>query len=230
MATRLDMTVNAEQSINHLAPEHRLIVDLVEPGARVLDLGCGAGDLLKALQVEKQARAEGVELSETCIQACVAKGLFSVHHGDLDEGLAEYGDKSVDYVILTNTIQVLHRPLLLIREMARVGKKCIISFPNFGHWPIRAQLFFQGRMPKSRRLPYEWYDTPNIRLLTIHDFRAFCREVSLRVLQEIAISTSNERCKRVRLMPNLLADGAVFVVEEMTSADAVCPCLPARPR
>jgi len=213
--TRLDRAVNSEQKINHLAPEHRLIVDLVEPGTRVLDLGCGEGDLLKALQVEKQARAEGVELSESCIQACVAKGLFSVHHGDLDEGLAEYADKSVDYVILTNTIQVLHRPLLLIREMSRVGKKCIISFPNFGHWPIRLQLFFQGRMPKSRRLPYEWYDTPNIHLLTIRDFRVFCQEAGLRVLREIAISTSDGRCRQIRLMPNLLADAAVFVVEEM---------------
>lgn len=212
--TRLHTAVNSEQQINHHAPEHRLIVDLVEPGTRVLDLGCGEGDLLKALQVEKHVRAEGVELSEACIQACVAKGLFSVHHGDLDEGLAEYGDKSVDYVILTNTIQVLHRPLLLIREMARVGQKCVISFPNFGHWPVRFQLFFEGRMPRSPRLPYEWYDTPNIHLLTIRDFRVFCEEVSLRVLREIAISTSDGRCKQIRLMPNLLADAAIFLVEE----------------
>ena len=207
--------MNSERRLNHLAPEHRLIVDLVTPGTRVLDLACGDGDLLKALQVEKQVRAEGVELSETCIQACVAKGLFSVHHGDLDEGLAEYSDKSMDYVILTNTIQVLHRPLLLIREMARVGRKCIISFPNFGHWPIRLQLLLLGRMPKSPRLPYEWYDTPNIHLLTMRDFRVFCREANLRVLQEIAVSTSDRRSKRVRLMPNLLADAALFVVEEM---------------
>ncbi len=200
-----------------LAPEHRLIVDLVEPGSRVLDLGCGEGDLLKALQVERQARAEGIEVSEACLQACVAKGLFSVHHGDLDEGLADYGDQSVDYVILTNTLQVLRQPRALLPEMARVGRKCIISFPNFAHWTIRTQLFFRGRMPKSGRLPYEWYDTPNIHLTTLADFRALCAEVGLKVLHELALRTvSNQRCKPVRLLPNLRADTAIFVVERET--------------
>jgi len=215
MTTTWNSAPNMEPAPNHLAWEHHLIVDLVEPGSRVLDLGCGEGDLLKALQIEKQVRAEGVELSQACIQACVAKGLFSVHHGDLDVGLAEYGDESMDYVILTNTIQVLHRPLLLIREMARVGKRCIITFPNFGHWPLRAQLFFRGRLPKSRRLPYEWYDTPNIRLLTIRDFRAFCREAGLRVLQEIALRSSDRSGRRVRLLPNLRADAAIFVIQDV---------------
>lgn len=214
--SRVDTTVERVQRRNHLAPEHRLIVELVEPGARVLDLGCGEGILLKALQEAKQVRAEGIELSEHCILACVEKGLFNVHHGDLDEGLAEYADHSVDYVILTNTIQVLHRPLFLIREMARVGKRCIISFPNFGHWRIRSQLFFQGRMPKSRRLPYEWYDTPNIRLLTIQDFRDLCRMLGLAVLEEIDLRTqADDRFTRVRFAPNLRADAAVFVVEKM---------------
>lgn len=212
ISTRLETNPTAATT-RGLPPEHRLIVQLVAPGARVLDLGCGDGDLLKALQTEKQVRAEGVELSEACIQACVAKGLFSVHQGDLDEGLAEYADQSVDYVVLTNTIQVLHRPLLLLREMARVGKQCIVTFPNFGHWPLRGQLFFRGRMPKSHRLPYEWYDTPNIRLLTIHDFRVFCREAGLRVLQEIALRTDGSRARPVRFLPNLRADAAVFVVE-----------------
>ncbi len=207
-------SVGTRERLSPLPPEHRLIVDLIEPGSRVLDLGCGEGDLLKVLQVEKNVRAEGIELSDTCIEACVAKGLFSVHHGDLDTGLADYEDKAVDYVILTNTIQVLHRPLFLIQEMARVGRRCIISFPNFGHWYVRGQLFFLGRLPKSRRLPYEWYDTPNIRLLTIADFHDLCRKLNLRVVHEVALVTrADGHYRRLSFWPNLRADAAVFVIE-----------------
>lgn len=198
-----------------LAPEHRVIVDLIEPGARVLDLGCGEGDLLAALRAEKQVRAEGIEISDTCIASCLSKGIFSVHHGDLDEGLAEYGDEAMDYVVLTNTIQVLHRPVDLLREMLRVGRRGVVSFPNFGHWYVRGQLFFLGRLPKSHRLPYEWYDTPNLRLLTIADFHDLCRRLGLRVLREVDLVTRPDgRCRQVSLLPNLRADTAVFVVEE----------------
>ena len=140
-----------------LGPEDRVIIDLVPEGARVLDLGCGEGDLLKALTVIRGARGEGIELSDACIQACVRKGITRVHHGDIDEGLAGYADGSMDYVLLTNTIQVLHKPMLLIREMVRVGRKCVVAFPNFGYWRIRTNLFFGGRMPKTGRLPHEWY-------------------------------------------------------------------------
>lgn len=198
-----------------LSPEHKIIIDLIDEGTRVMDLGCGNGDLLVALKRLKNVRAEGVELSEECIQSCVANGLFNVHHGNLDEGLSEYTDKSVDYVMLTNTIQVLHRPLFLIREMARVGKKCIVSFPNFAYLPVRMQLLLHGRMPKSARLPYEWYDSPNIHLTTIPDFRDFCMRAGLRILKEIPISTSDSGdCHIVRLLPNLFADAAIFVVED----------------
>jgi methionine biosynthesis protein MetW len=220
MAGIEEVRLESNGCIVRLAPEHKIIIDLVEEGSRVMDLGCGEGDLLRALKDLKKVRAEGIELSEECIQACVAKGLFNVHHGDLDEGLADYADKSVDYVILTNTIQVLHRPLFLIKEMARVGKKCIISLPNFGFWQLRFQLFFKGRMPKSERLPYEWYDTPNIHLATIADFRDFCRIAGLRILKEIPLRTTGEgKCKIVRFFPNLLADEAIFVVEEDKNAN-----------
>jgi methionine biosynthesis protein MetW len=198
-----------------LTPEHKLILSLIEAGTRVLDLGCGEGDLLLALKVLKGVRAEGIELSDACIQACVARGLVSVHHGDLDEGLADYPDKSVDYVISTNTIQVLHRPMLLIREMARVGKRCIVSFPNFAHWPVRLQLLLKGRMPKTLKLPYEWYETLNIHLTTIRDFRDFCRKAGLKVLREIPLRASAPgKCTEVRLLANLRADTAIFILEE----------------
>ena len=206
--------LNGAGVVSGLLPEHRIIIDLIAEGSRVLDLGCGEGNLLLALKQTKKVRAEGIELSEACIQACVAKGLFSVHHGNLDEGLADYPDKSIDDVILTNTIQVLHRPLLLIREMARVGKRCIVSFPNFAHWPVRWQLFSQGRMPKTGKLPHEWYETTNIHLTTIRDFRDFCRKAELKILQEIPLRTSSPgRRSEVRFLANLRADSAIFVLE-----------------
>ncbi len=197
----------------HLAPELKLIVDLVDEGSRVLDLGCGRGDLLLALTAMKHVRGEGIELDEECIQACVARGLSNVYHGDLDEGLKGYGDKSMDFVILTDTIQVLHRPAFLIREMARVGKHCIISLPNLAHWRARVQLALGGRMPRTARLPYQWYDTPNIHLTTIADFRAYCHKVGLKVLREIGLRGAGDgRCSTVTLWPNLRAEAAVFLV------------------
>lgn len=202
------------QAVGCPPSDYRYIIDLIEDWSRVLDLGCGNGDLLLALMQEKHVRAEGIELSDACIQECVAKGLRNVHHGNLDEGLADYADKSVDYVILTNTIQVLQRPLALIREMARVGKKCIIALPNFAHWSARLQLGLRGRMPKTGRLPYEWYDTPNIHLTTLADFPDFCREADLRILREIPLRTVAEGvCRPVTFLPNLRADAGIFLVE-----------------
>jgi methionine biosynthesis protein MetW len=209
------LQLDPAEAVARLSSEHKLIMSLVEEGSRVMDLGCGEGDLLLALKAQKHVRAEGVELSEECVQACVARGLFSVHHGDLDEGLADYPDKSVDYVILSNTLPALHRPLLLIREMARVGKRCIISFPNFAYWRIRWWLGAKGRMPKTAKLPHEWYDTANIHLTTIIDFRDFCAKAEMRILEEIPLRTSaGGRCRRIGLLPNLRADTVIFVLED----------------
>jgi len=210
-----EVKLNGTGPVVHLTPEHKLIISLIEDGARVLDLGCGEGDLLLALKALKGVRAEGIELSDACIQACVARGLFSVQHGDLDEGLANYPDKSVDYVISTNTIQVLHKPMVLIREMARVGKHLIVSFPNFAHWAVRWQLLVHGRMPKTAKLPFEWYETLNIHLTTICDFRDFCRTAGLKIVREIPLRTVDSgQCTEVKVLPNLLADNAIFVLEE----------------
>lgn len=195
--------------------DYRYIVDLVEPGSTVLDLGCGDGGLLATLIAEKQVKGSGIELSEQCIQACVARGLTNIIHGDLDEGLADYPDKSVDYVIVTNTIQVLHRPLVLVREIARVGRKCIVTLPNFAHWTARLQLGFGGRMPKTSRLPYEWYDTPNIHLTTLKDFRDLCDVAGLRILQEIPLRMDKAgRAHRVGFWANLRAEAGIYLVEQ----------------
>jgi methionine biosynthesis protein MetW len=173
--------------------------------------------LLKALQKRKRARVQGIELSDTAIQACMAKGLF-VYHGDLNEGLADFNDESVDYVILTSTIQVLYRPDFLIKEAARVGKKCIISVPNFGYWRVRFQLMFRGVMPVTSRLPYDWYDSPNIHLTTIRDFRRFCREHNLEILNEIDTVVGERRCRRVRALPNFFADYGIFLLRRQNSS------------
>lgn len=208
--------VKKTTSEGKLPPALRYIVDLVEPRSYVLDLGCGSGELLKALLVEKQVRPQGIEFSEDAVQSCIAKGLF-VYHGDLDEGLADFNDQSVDYVIATNTLQVLHRPAFLIEEMARIGKKCIVSVPNFAYWKIRLDLLTKGVMPKSPQLPYEWYDSPNIHLTTIRDFKNFCKINEMRILREIAVKTAGDgKCSVVKTCPNLFADYAIFLIEGRT--------------
>jgi methionine biosynthesis protein MetW len=153
-----------------------------------------------------------VDIDEEAIQVCVSKGL-PVYHGDLDEGLADFGDQALDYVILTNVIQVLHRPDFLMREAARVGRRVIVSFPNFAHWSARLQLALLGRMPRTKRLPYEWYDSPNIHLTTIRDFQDLLRRENLRIHRSVFLrSTRDGRFVPVRLWPNLLAEQAIFMV------------------
>ncbi|RJP59525.1 MAG: methionine biosynthesis protein MetW [Candidatus Auribacter fodinae] len=196
--------------------DYETILSIVEPGSKVLDLGCGNGELLHRLISEKKVHGRGVEIDERNILTCISKGL-SVFQGNIDEGLAEYQDNSYDYVILNQTLQVTHKPDFVIREMLRVGAKIIVSFPNFAYWRIRAQLFFKGTMPKTRTLPFEWYDTPNIRLLSIKDFREFCKNHSLKILYEYEINEYN-RSPLIRplvtFFPNMFATEGVFVITD----------------
>ena len=192
--------------------DFRLIADLVPPGSRVLDLGCGDGTLLELLRRERSAEVRGVELSLEGVASCVARGL-SVFQGDLDTGLNDFLDGSFDVVILSQTLQVVRHPKLVMEEMLRVGGLGIVSFPNFGYWRTRAKLTFTGRMPVNRSIPYSWYDTPNIHHTTIKDFRSFAQDVGAEVEREIAlVAAPGESGRHVGVLPNLLADTAVFVL------------------
>ncbi len=191
--------------------DYKLIEDLVPRGATVLDLACGDGELLSQLIRDKDVRGSGVELSQEAVEACVGKGL-SVFHGDLDEGLADFGDGSHDVVILSMSLQQLRRPRMIVREMVRVGNRAIVSFPNFAHWRTRSQLFLQGRMPVSRELPYQWWDTPNIHLCTVRDFRALCREEGLRIEQELYLRSVDEPAPPRVVAPNFFARISIFAV------------------
>jgi methionine biosynthesis protein MetW len=146
--------------------DYEIIVDIIENGSRVLDLGCGNGELLSKLKQRRNVDARGVELDDRCVAECIRRG-FTVFQGDIDEGLGDYADKSFDYVVLNQTLQVVHKPTLVIEEMLRVGKRAIVSFPNFGYFRIRWYLLTKGRMPKVDFLPSDWYNTPNIHLLTL---------------------------------------------------------------
>lgn len=191
--------------------DYRLIEGLVPVGATVLDLACGDGELLSHLIATREIQGSGVELSQEAVEACVGRGL-SVFHGDLDEGLADFGDASHDVVILSMSLQQLRRPRMIVREMVRVGRQAIVSFPNFAHWSPRVQLCLGGRMPVSRELPYEWWDTPNIHLCTIKDFRELCRQEGLRICTELFLTSAEKAPPRRVLAPNLRARIAIFSV------------------
>ena len=157
-----------------------LIQQEIEAGSRVLDIGCGDGELLAALRDHRKAKIQGVELDQDQVAACIARGV-PVFQADVDEGLKQFPDASYDYVVLEETLQTLHEPHTVLTEMLRIGRCGIVSFPNFGHWRIRLYLAARGRMPVSRRLPHQWYDTPNIHLLTLRDFRNWCHEHNARI-------------------------------------------------
>ena len=196
-----------------LLSDYQQVVELVDPGASVLDLGCGEGTLLRRLIDEKHVHGNGVEIDPEAVIACIHKGL-SVFHGDVDEGLADYGNASYDFVILNQTLQVILRPDFVLEEMLRVGRRAIVSFPNFGHWRVRWQLLLAGRMPRTPKLPFHWYNTPNIHLLTIRDFVEYCRRQNIHILKAVHLHQARrgQKPKRIGFGSNWRADEGLFVI------------------
>jgi len=191
--------------------DYQIITELVREGSRVVDLGCGDGELLELLVREKRVLGQGIEIDEANISKCIARGV-NVIHGNLDEGLFDYGDCSFDYVILNQTLQVVSKPDYILREMVRVGKNGIVGFPNFAYLGIRSQIFFKGVMPRTKELPYEWYNTPNIHLVTIKDFERFCEENGIEIIRRIYFR-GNQVLKPV-IFPNLSASNAIYLVRK----------------
>lgn len=188
--------------------EYNLISTLVKTGASVLDLGCGSGDLLARLKREKNInKAQGIEIDELAIYKCVEKGL-SVFHGDIDTGLAEYEDKSFDYVILNQSFQQVKKPDQVLEEALRVGREVIVGFPNFAYFTARYHLALRGRAPITRSLPYEWYDTPNIHFLSIADFIYYCRQRKIKIIKSYYIYKN----KQIKIFPNLRALVGIFLI------------------
>ena len=198
---------------DELRRDLRLIADMIEPGSRVLDIGCGDGALLAYLARRKGVDARGIELSQSGVNACVGHGL-SVIQGDADRDLEAYPTGAFDTVVLSQTLQATHRPRRVLAALVRIGRRAIVSFPNFGFWRIRRHLLVRGRMPVSDLLNHPWHETPNIHLCTISDFVALCEEMNIRIERSI---TLDRDARPYRLDPrgwlaNLLAEQGMFVL------------------
>jgi methionine biosynthesis protein MetW len=188
-------------------PDFHVIGEIIEPGSRVLDLGCGEGELLAWLRDHKNVLARGVEISPGQVRKAIARGV-SVYQGDINEGLADYPDKAFDYVILSQTLQETRSPLHVLTEMLRVGRRAIVSFPNFGHWRVRVATLVNGGAPKTKLFPYNWYNSPNIHFLSISDFEDFCREQDFPIERRYFLAGA----RHVKALPNLVAQTAVFLL------------------
>ncbi len=203
--------LNKKESL-HL--NYSVITENIEKNSKVLDLGCGSGELLEMLIKKKQCVGSGIDISQQNVIESIQKGL-SIVQGDIDEGLKEFTDKEYDYVILNQTLQSTEKPDYVIKEMLRVGKKVVVSFPNFGYWRVRFYLFFKGRMPKSKMLPFNWYDTPNIHLLTVEDFFDFCKERNIKITKSVYIKRGKINKNPItKLLTNLFCEEAIFIIQK----------------
>lgn len=189
--------------------DHKHILELIEPGSKVLDLGCGDGTLLSLLKEHRQCRGTGIEIDEKAIFECMEKGV-SVSQGDIDTALEDYSDKRFDYVILNESVQEILQPEPVILESLRVARKVIVGIPNFGYLQARFQLMFLGRVPVTKWLPYKWYNTPNLRFLTLRDFQDFCTEKEIVIEERRAINLTSE----VPCCANLFAHIGIYLIRK----------------
>lgn len=192
----------------------QLIAEMVEPNSRVLDVGCADGTLLSHLIDTKNVDGRGIELSQTGVNACVRKGL-SVVQGDADADLSDYPDKGFDYAILSQTLQATHRPKLVMEQLLRVGKKAVVSFPNFAYWRCRAYLALNGRMPMTSSLDYAWHETPNIHFCTLRDFTVLCEELNIRIERSTIVGNNGQilNYPYTSKRANFFAAQCVFMLE-----------------
>jgi methionine biosynthesis protein MetW len=189
--------------------DYAIISEIVPSGTNVLDLGCGDGELLAWLAQHKDVDARGVEISGAKVQRAIARGV-SVYQGDIEEALEDLPDQAFDYVILSQTLQETRSPLKVLREMLRVGRSGIVAFPNFGHWRVRLAHLWSGRAPQTDLFPHEWYDSPNIHFLTVHDFETLAHAEGWTVERRIFLHGQ----RKVTVLPNLLAEVAVFLIRK----------------
>ncbi|WP_097458869.1 methionine biosynthesis protein MetW [Mangrovitalea sediminis] len=188
-----------------------IIQEWIQPGSHILDLGCGDGTLLDFLQREKRVTGYGLEINHDHITTCLRRGV-SVIEQDLDNGLGNFGDASFDTVLMTQALQVVREPDVMLEEMLRLGRECIITFPNFAYWRLRWYLIRRGRMPVSQALPYTWYNTPNIHFCTFKDFEALCQEKHIKILNRTVVDEEYRHRWLSQLWPNMLGQFAIYRV------------------
>ena len=195
--------------MNRLRPDLAHIAELINANARVLDLGCGEGELLAHLQESKSVNGYGLDVDPENIRTCLSKGV-NVIEQNLDDGLANFPDSSFDMVVMTETLQSVRAPDHMLTEMLRIGEECIVTFPNFGHWRCRLQLLTSGRMPVARHIPHNWFDTPNIHLCTFADFENLCSDLRLRIIQRRVVNHNHVELPWGSMLPNLLGPVAFY--------------------